>query len=92
MSVSETIGKKLGEAFAPLRLDIVDNSALHAGHAGARPGGETHFRAEIVSERFEGLGRVARQRLVYKVLAEELADRVHALELLTLTPAEDEGR
>ncbi|MDP7603737.1 MAG: BolA family protein, partial [Alphaproteobacteria bacterium] len=66
-----------------------DQSARHAGHAGARPGGESHFDVVVVSQSFAGLGRVARQRLVYKVLAEELAAGLHALALITRTPAED---
>ncbi|HYE48040.1 MAG TPA: BolA family protein [Azospirillaceae bacterium] len=81
---------KLTEALAPRRLDIKDESHRHAGHAGHRPEGETHFDVEIVSDRFAGLSRVARQRLVYQILAAELAERVHALSLRTLTPDEAE--
>ena len=88
MSVAETIRRKLTERLAPLRLDIVDESHRHAGHAGARPEGETHFAVTIVSAAFVGLGRVARQRLVYQILADELATRVHALGLTTLAPGE----
>ena len=61
----------------------------HAGHAGARPEGETHFSVTIVSAAFIGQSRVARQRLVYQTLADELATRVHALSLTTLAPDED---
>jgi BolA family transcriptional regulator, general stress-responsive regulator len=89
MSVAETIRYKLTERFTPTRLDILDESHRHAGHAGARPEGETHFAVTITSAAFAGLGRVARQRLVYDALQEELAFRVHALSLTTLTPAED---
>ncbi len=85
------IRRKLSEALAPTRLDIVDDSARHAGHVGARPEGETHFNVEIVSTRFAGLSRVARQRLVYGVLADELRTDVHALALKTATPEEDGG-
>ncbi len=88
MSVAETIRRKLTERLAPLRLDILDESHRHAGHAGARPEGETHFAVTIVSAAFVGLGRVARQRLVYQILADELATRVHALALTTLAPGE----
>jgi BolA family transcriptional regulator, general stress-responsive regulator len=88
MSVADTIRRKLTERFAPIRLDLVDESQRHAGHAGARPDGETHFAVTIVSAAFAGEGRVARQRLVYAALAEELASRVHALLLTTLTPEE----
>jgi BolA protein len=89
MSVAATIRGKLTSRFAPVHLDIVDESHRHAGHAGARPEGETHFKVTIVSGSFGGLNRVARQRLVYDALAEELATRVHALSLTTLAPGED---
>ena len=79
---------KLEAALSPLALDIEDESAKHAGHAGAREGGETHYRIRIVSESFAGLSRVQRQRKVYAAVAEELAERVHALSLVTLTPEE----
>ena len=90
--VQAAIRRKLSEALVPTRLDIVDDSARHAGHVGARPEGETHFNVEIVSTRFAGLSRVARQRLVYGVLADELRTDVHALALKTATPEEDSGR
>lgn len=86
--VAEAIRSKLDAALCPLRLEIVDDSAKHKGHSGAREGGESHFSLLIVSDRFEGLNRVARQRLVNQALREELAGPVHALSLQTLTPAE----
>jgi BolA family transcriptional regulator, general stress-responsive regulator len=89
MSVADTIRTKLTERLAPIRLDIVDESYRHAGHEGAQPGGETHFSVRIVSAAFVGQTRVARQRLVYQTLTEELATRVHALSLTTLAPNED---
>ena len=89
MSVAETIRQKLTARFAPVRLEIEDESQRHAGHAGARPEGETHFSVTLVSAVFIGESRVARQRLVYQTLAAELATRVHALSLTTLTPDED---
>jgi BolA protein len=89
MTVAETMRQKLTERFSPTRLDIVDDSHRHAGHAGARPGGETHFSVTLVSETFRGINRVARQRLVYQTLADELAGSVHALALTTLAPDED---
>ena len=92
MSVAETIRRKLTDRLAPVRLDIVDESHRHAGHAGARPEGETHFRVELVSAAFAGQSRVARQRSVYAALAEELKTHVHALALTTLTPDEDAAR
>jgi BolA family transcriptional regulator, general stress-responsive regulator len=89
VSVAEAIREKLTNKLAPTRLAITDESHRHAGHAGARPGGETHFTVTIVSPAFAGLGRVARQRLVYETLAEELKTRVHALSLTTIAPNED---
>ena len=89
MSVADTIRTKLTERLTPVRLEIADESHRHLGHEGARPGGETHFSVTIVSAAFVGQTRVSRQRLVYQALAEELATRVHALSLTTLTPSED---
>jgi BolA protein len=91
MTVADTIRRKLTQHFAPTRLEIIDESHRHAGHVGARPEGETHFRVTIVAAAFAGLGRLARQRLVYAALAEELKSRVHALALTTLAPDEDRG-
>jgi BolA family transcriptional regulator, general stress-responsive regulator len=88
MTVLETIRTKLVAAFSPVRLDVHDESAMHAGHAGAREGGETHFRVAIVSSAFKGLTRVERHRRVHAVLDAELKDRVHALALTLLTPDE----
>jgi len=88
--IAAIIRKKLQAAFAPSELIVEDESARHAGHAGASPHGETHFRVRIVSEKFAGLSRVERQRRVHDVLKDELKSRVHALSLTTLTPAEAE--
>lgn len=88
MRVSESIQQKLTAALAPQRLEVIDESHLHAGHAGAREGGQSHFRLVIVSSSFEGLSRVARQRLVNDLLREELSGQVHALAMKTLTPQE----
>ena len=87
--IADTIKSKLTRVLNPQRLDIVDESHLHAGHAGARPEGETHFRVEVVSRAFEGKSLIDRQRLVYQVLSEEMASRIHALTLKTLTPDEE---
>lgn len=87
-NMTSRLRAKLEAALSPLALDIEDESAKHAGHAGAREGGETHYRIRIVSESFAGLSRVQRQRKVYAAVAEELAERVHALSLVTLTPGE----
>ena len=88
MSVADQIRQKLSASFAPEQLIVVDASARHAGHSGARPGGETHFDIRIVSGSFDGVSRVERQRRVYAVLADEMKGQIHALSLTTLTPAE----
>ena len=88
MRVAEIIKNKL-EKLEPALLEIIDESHLHAGHAGARDGGESHFRVNIVSEVFNDLNRVARQRMIYEILSEELEGPVHALALSTKTPAEE---
>jgi BolA protein len=87
-AVAETIREKLAAAFSPTKLDIQDDSARHHGHAGARPGGESHFSVVIEAPVFEGMGRVQRQRAVYGALAEELAGPVHALSVQALAPGE----
>jgi BolA protein len=89
MQVAQAIKRILTDTFAPDRLAVIDDSHRHAGHAGARPEGETHFTVEIVSASFAGKSRVERQRLVYGALADLLRERVHALALKTLTPEED---
>lgn len=78
-TVKETITQRLTARFAPEALEVIDESHLHAGHAGARPEGETHFRVRIVSAAFDGLSRLERHRLVNETLAAELAGPVHAL-------------
>jgi len=80
------IERKLREALAAEFVEVIDESHLHAGHVGARGGGG-HFRATIVSERFEGLSALAAQRLVYGVLQDEMRSEIHALSLKTRTPA-----
>lgn len=82
---------KLTAAFAPRELSIVDDSARHSGHAGDNPdgAGETHFKVAFESAAFAGQSRIARQRMVYGVLADELRERIHALELRLRAP--DEG-
>jgi BolA protein len=89
MARIDTIRSKLNERLTPTRLNVIDDSGRHVGHAGARPEGETHFSVEVVSPDFKGLNRVARQRLVYGILADEFAAGLHALALTTLTPEED---
>lgn len=89
---ANSIRRKLEDALTPTVLEIVDESHRHAGHlqhdGGAGQEGETHFRVSVVSTAFTGKSRVARQRLVYDLLAEELSNRVHALSLTTLSPEE----
>jgi BolA protein len=87
-AATEAIRTKLEAAFSPERLDIEDDSARHHGHAGASPGGESHFNVTIVARAFADLSRVQRQRAVYAALAEELAGPVHALSLKALAPGE----
>ena len=89
MRIADRIREKLTAGLQPTRLAVIDESHRHAGHAGARPGGESHFRVEVVAAAFTGESRIARQRRVYALLAEELAGPVHALALTTLTPEED---
>lgn len=86
----ERIRSRLTIALAPLRLDIADESAAHAGHAGARSGGG-HYRVYLVSDRFDGLSRVERHRLVYDALHDLMQRDVHALALSLVTPAETGG-
>lgn len=76
----------LTEAFEPLELQVTDDSAKHAGHAGAAPGGETHYSVTIVSEAFEGLSRVQIQRTVMMVLQKEFDTGLHALSLQAKAP------
>lgn len=88
MTYRERIEEKLRQGLSPTGLQIEDNSHKHAGHGGAHPKGETHFRVTVIATAFEGLSRIDRQRKVYGLLAQELAERVHALELVLKTPTE----
>jgi BolA protein len=88
MTIAETIRTKLEAAFSPVKLDVLDESDRHRGHAGYQEGGETHFRVAIVSAAFDGLTRLDRHRRVHQVLDAELKGRVHALALTLLTPEE----
>jgi BolA protein len=87
MSRRERIEARLREAFAPLALEVVDDSARHHGHAGAASGAG-HFRVVLVSARFRGISKVERHRMVYDALAGELRDEIHALELAARSPEE----
>jgi BolA protein len=88
MSTKDVIINKLHEAFLPESLEVLDESHLHEGHAGHRPGGETHFRIYIVSPAFEGKSRVERHRMINTALAQELAETVHALAIHAQAPGE----
>jgi BolA protein len=88
MAVKDLIIEKLAKAFAPQRLEVIDESAQHAGHAGHRPGGETHFRIRIVAEAFRGKSRLDRHRMINALLAAELAGGVHALAIHASAPGE----
>ena len=88
MSRKDRIAAILREALRPIRLDIVDESDRHAGHAGARPGGETHYRLNIVSPAFVGKSRVERHRMVNALLAAEFASGLHALAIAAAAPDE----
>jgi BolA protein len=92
MTVAAAIRQRLTAALAPARLDLVDESARHAGHAGARPQGESHFRLTIVAAAFAGRSRIERQRLVFAALGDLMQTDIHALAITALTPAEAEAR
>jgi len=86
--MADLITRKLTEAFAPESLRVIDESEHHAGHAGHRPGGETHFRLYIVAQAFRGKGRLERHRMINAALAEPLAGGVHALAIHAASPEE----
>jgi BolA protein len=88
MRTADLITKKLTEAFEPQSLEVVDESHRHEGHAGHRPGGQTHYRVYIVSQAFKGKTRVERHRMINATLSGELADGVHALAIHASAPGE----
>lgn len=88
---TERIDEKLRATFSPLDCQLEDESALHAGHAGAASGGG-HYRLRLVSSRFEGLNRLARHRLVYDCLHDMMQAEIHALNIIALTPTEASGQ
>ena len=91
MPTEQVITEKLTKAFAPESLRVVDESHLHAGHAGHRPGGETHYRVYIVSDAFRGKSRLDRHRMINATLSSELAGGVHALAIHASAPGEGGG-
>jgi BolA protein len=88
MGTQDRITEKLTKAFAPTDLNVVDESHQHAGHAGHRPGGETHFRVTIVADAFRGKSRLERHRMVNETLASELKGGVHALAIHASAPGD----
>jgi len=88
MRVADTIAERLTAAFAPVTLRVVDESHQHEGHAGHRPGGETHFNVHIVANAFKGKSRIERHRMINEALLDELRGGVHALAIQALAPGE----
>ena len=88
MTMKQRIAADLTRALTPSILEVTDESHLHLGHAGSRPGGQTHFRIHVVAAAFAGKGRVERHRMIYALLAQEIADGVHALALHAKAPGE----
>jgi len=88
MAVQDVIAQKLTDAFTPESLQVVDESHRHEGHAGHRPGGETHFRVYIVSDAFRAKSRIERHRMINATLARELAGGIHALAIHAAAPGE----
>ncbi len=88
MTMKELIETRLNEALRPSRLEVIDESHLHAGHAGAREGGETHYRLNVVAEAFSGKSRVERHRLVNDALKPDFERGLHALAIRASEPGE----
>jgi BolA family transcriptional regulator, general stress-responsive regulator len=88
MRVRDTITKKLKDAFTPESIDVVDESHLHQGHAGHRPGGESHFRVYIVAAAFAGKSRIDRHRMINAILSDDLQGGIHALAIHAAAPGE----
>ena len=88
MRTADVITEKLSAAFAPESLRVVDESHQHEGHAGHRPGGQTHYRVYIVADAFRGKSRIDRHRMINQTLAQELAGGVHALAIHAAAPGE----
>jgi BolA family transcriptional regulator, general stress-responsive regulator len=92
MRIARAIRQRLTAALAPSHIAVVDQSAQHAGHAAARPEGESHFQLTILAEAFEGKSRIERQRMVFAALGDLMQTDVHALSITALTPAEAADR
>ena len=92
MRIADIIEKKLTDGLTPMQLELTDESHLHAGHAGARPEGESHFRLFVVSGQFVNRGKIERQRMIYTILGDLMTSDIHALSIQALTPEEAEKR
>lgn len=88
MSIEQQMRLKLMEALEPVRLDLINESEMHAGHRGSPGTGHSHFRLLVVAEKFKGLSRLARHRLINEILAEELSGKIHALAIQAHAPDE----
>jgi BolA protein len=91
MRVATAIEDRLSRAFAPASLEVIDESAKHAGHAGARPEGESHFCVVVAAEVFRGLSPLQRQRQVYQALGDLMGNEIHALRIVARVPDADPG-
>ena len=89
MSTEIVIREKLTAGLEPAQLDVINESELHAGHYSSPGTGESHFRVIIVSEKFKGVSRIQRHRMINELLADELAGKVHALAVHAYAPGED---
>lgn len=92
MRVTDAIREQIKAGFAPSRLELIDESARHVGHAGARPEGESHFKVTIVADAFAGKSRIERHRMVFHALDNLIRSDIHALSVTALTPEEDAAR
>ena len=88
MRTADVITEKLSSAFSPQSLKVLDESHLHEGHAGAREGGQTHYRVYIVANAFKGKSRIERHRMINAALSAELAGSIHALAIHAAAPGE----
>jgi BolA protein len=89
MSITDRIHEKLSTNLSIKKLEVIDDSSKHMGHAGWKAGGETHFNVKIVSNDFSGKSKVARHKIVYSILQEEMQDKIHALSIVALTEGEE---
>jgi len=88
MSIYQIITQKVQKALNPSEIEVIDESHLHAGHSGAREGGESHFAISVTSEQFSGLSRLQRHKLIYTILDFEMKSGIHALRISAKAPEE----